>query len=471
MRSLIRLITLITAFVIVSSVLVFASATEIVIKLDGVKLDSDTPAVIVEGRTLVPARAIFEAMGGSVDWNNDTRQVTIFIDDTEVKLKIGSKRVTVNKEERFIDVPAMIIDSRVMVPIRFISEAVGCSVTWDAKTKAVGIVTPKPAQEESIKIQEVNLTTTDDKYIVEVCTDTRIDEYKDFTLDNPERFVIDISGSVLSTSKSEMAGDGVGLKEIRLSQYHSNVVRVVVDVMKAMPGTITTSTDQKKLFITFNMKEDEGGDVAVVAPPDANLPILKTDASEKLVFLDAGHGGSDPGSIGYQNGILVLKEKDINLEITKKINGLLIGAGVRTYLQRSTDVTISLHARQDKANKLKAALYVAIHNNSFSSSKASGTEVLYSCSSSATQDGISSKELAGIAQKEMTEALGLHDRGTKTNPELAVLRLTSMPAIIVEGAFLSNPDDLNLMLTKGYSGNYAMAIAKAIITELNNSII
>ncbi|HVI39584.1 MAG TPA: N-acetylmuramoyl-L-alanine amidase [Anaerovoracaceae bacterium] len=70
----------------------------------------------------------------------------------------------------------------------------------------------------------------------------------------------------------------------------------------------------------------------------------------------------------------------------------------------------------------------------------------------------------------MIAALGRQDRGTKTNPELAVLRLTSMPAIIVEGAFLSNPDDLKLMLTKGYGGNYAMAIAKAIITELNNSI-
>ena len=468
MRSLIRLLTLITSFVIVSSVFVFAGSSGITVKLDGVFLDSDTPAVIVEGRTMVPARAIFEAMGGIVDWNSDARQVTVIIDSTEVKLKIDSKRVTVNKQERQIDVPALIIDGRVMVPIRFISESVGCSVTWDAKTKVVGIESPKETQVESIKIREINLKKTDSKYIVEVSSDSIIAGYKDFAMNDPDRFVVDISGSVLSTSQSQIEGDGIGLKGIRLSQYQPNVVRVVVDVMEAMSGTITTSADKKKLFVTFNIKE--GGGVVVVVPPDANLPILNTDASEKLVFLDPGHGGSDPGSIGYQNGIQVLKEKDINLEISKKLNTLLVNAGVKTYLLRTTDETIQLHARQDKANQLKASLYVAIHNNCFSSSIAKGTEVLYSSSLSGTQDGISSKELAGIAQKEMIAALGRQDRGTKTNPELAVLRRTSMPAIIVEGAFLSNPDDLELMLTKGYSGNYAMAIARAIISELNNSL-
>ena len=99
----------------------------------------DVPAQIIDSRTMVPLRAIFEALGASVEWDDATKTVTSVKGDTTVKLTIGKAAITVNGADKALDVPAQIVDSRTLVPVRAIAESFGCEVGWDDATKTVTI--------------------------------------------------------------------------------------------------------------------------------------------------------------------------------------------------------------------------------------------------------------------------------------------------------------------------------------------
>ena len=97
----------------------------------------DQKPVIVGDRTLVPLRAIFETLGADVDWDDETKTVTASRGDVKISLTIGSDRLYVNDIEKVVDVPAQIINSRTMVPIRVIGESFGCNVDWDETNRTV----------------------------------------------------------------------------------------------------------------------------------------------------------------------------------------------------------------------------------------------------------------------------------------------------------------------------------------------
>lgn len=98
------------------------------ILIDGLEIDSDQPPVIIEGRTLVPLRVIFEALGASVNWNNDTRSVIATRGDISIYLAIGSNTLYKNGQPVYLDVTAQIINDRTMVPVRAVSESLGANV-------------------------------------------------------------------------------------------------------------------------------------------------------------------------------------------------------------------------------------------------------------------------------------------------------------------------------------------------------
>jgi hypothetical protein len=109
--------------------------------VDNTKLVTDVEPTIVSGRTLVPVRAIFEALGATVDWDSTTRTATGTKDDTTVVIQIDSTTAYVNGTPVTLDVPAQIIDNRTMVPARFISEAFGADVQWNNDTQTVYVIT------------------------------------------------------------------------------------------------------------------------------------------------------------------------------------------------------------------------------------------------------------------------------------------------------------------------------------------
>jgi N-acetylmuramoyl-L-alanine amidase len=107
--------------------------------LNGQEMQFETPPIIDNGRTLVPLRAIFEAMGATVDWDDGTRTVTAVKGGTTVVLQVYSTAPTINGKVYSLDVVARIVNNRTLAPLRFVGEAFGGTVNWDANTRTITI--------------------------------------------------------------------------------------------------------------------------------------------------------------------------------------------------------------------------------------------------------------------------------------------------------------------------------------------
>jgi len=198
-----------------------------------------------------------------------------------------------------------------------------------------------------------------------------------------------------------------------------------------------------------------------------------------FVAVDPGHGGGDTGAVGVlpagavtgltprldAQGRTVLYEKDVNLDIGLRLDAWLRAQGARTVLTRSQDLAggdvpyttegADLKARTDLANAAGAEIFVSVHNN-YLAATTSGTETFHFYYSSAA-----ARTLAQDVHAQVVAALGLPDRGVKT-AGFYVLRNTRMPAILVEGAFLSNPAEALLLADAAVRQRIAEAIGRGI---------
>ena len=114
-------------------------SSQITVIINGKPLALEQPPIIENGRTLVPLRAIFEALGAEVDWNPETQTVTAGKGGTTVMLTIGSNTLIKNGQQISLDVPARIVGGRTLVPVRAVAESFDAEVEWDASTRTVNI--------------------------------------------------------------------------------------------------------------------------------------------------------------------------------------------------------------------------------------------------------------------------------------------------------------------------------------------
>ena len=114
-----------------------SAKSEIKIFVSDKEIKPETPAYIENGRTMVPLRFISEALGEKVDWKADTK--TVIVGDNKASLVIGEKEINANGKKIAIDSPAVIKDSRTFVPLRAISEILGAKVDWESSTRSVKI--------------------------------------------------------------------------------------------------------------------------------------------------------------------------------------------------------------------------------------------------------------------------------------------------------------------------------------------
>ena len=125
-----------------------AFADDIKIIIDGQEQTYDVMPVIVNGRTLVPLRGIFETLGARVGWEDTTRTIIGSKGDKTIVLQPDNTLASVSGKEVTLDVPPQIISSRTMVPVRFISESLGAQVDWIGDTRTVTITSPKDTEQE-----------------------------------------------------------------------------------------------------------------------------------------------------------------------------------------------------------------------------------------------------------------------------------------------------------------------------------
>jgi N-acetylmuramoyl-L-alanine amidase len=185
------------------------------------------------------------------------------------------------------------------------------------------------------------------------------------------------------------------------------------------------------------------------------------------ICIDPGHGGTqllkgDSGAIGRAG----TKEKDINLSVAKKLFELMKAESFDVKLTRSTDIALELQERVKIANEYEADYFISIHCNAVSSPDAHGTETY------CYRFGGEGEKLAKAVQEEIVAATGLFNRGVKEG-NFYVIRETKMPAILVELAFLSNPDEEKLLNEPAFQSKCAIAILRGVkkgVGAANNDV-
>ena len=190
-----------------------------------------------------------------------------------------------------------------------------------------------------------------------------------------------------------------------------------------------------------------------------SVPAFSMPVSQKVIWLDAGHGGFDPGKVAGK-----IDEKDINLEIALKLQYFLEMGGATVFMSRLEDEALSstkqgdMYQRRVLANASEADIFVSIHQNSFPQASVHGAQVFYFNTSD------NSRKLAGHIQQQIKEFVGTNQRmQAKPNRNYYVLRQTIMPAVIVECGFLTNYADRSKLLQEDYQERIAWGIYLGII--------
>ena len=187
--------------------------------------------------------------------------------------------------------------------------------------------------------------------------------------------------------------------------------------------------------------------------------------ANKTIVLDAGHGGIDPGAMNKDKTIL---EKDVNLEITKKLRDLLESSGATVIMTRDRDVSLyqedgnkttrqkyneNLKNRKKIINESNADIFVSIHLNAFEQSKYYGAQTFYP---KGKDDG---KELAQFIQDELKRVVDQdNDRKIKPRDDIYLLKNATMPSVLIECGFLSNEKESQLLADSKYQDKIAWAI-------------
>lgn len=266
--------------------------------------------------------------------------------------------------------------------------------------------------------------------------------YRIKRIHNPEKAIIDIinasppSDNIINNINS--TNEVLSVKIGQLMAGNSNS-RVVLDV--ANPS------------IEMSSSVSESGKIIEINFTEATVPIAFTKAkSEIKVVIDAGHGGYDPGCMteGY-------KEKDITLDIAKRVRVLLEKAGITVYMTRSGDDTLSLKERTDFTNTMNVDAFVSIHVNSSTSSGPEGIDTHWYTNQSIP--------LARKIQSCIINRVPAIDRGIKKNM-FYVIHHTEVPAVLVEIGFISNPSERCQLISVNRKQNTAQGIADGVLQFL-----
>jgi N-acetylmuramoyl-L-alanine amidase len=341
-------------------------------------------------------------------------------------------------------------------------------------------------------------------------------------LQHPDRVIIELQNSRLAGSARGRLTDKTLPEEIAIAQPHAHSVTLSLNLNRISDYKLLPLSRPDRLVLDvynrLDREEERAVELAPDMPPSKPVrPLLPQEAPRvpavksaqraardiKLIVLDPGHGGKDPGAIG-RNGIA---EKDVTLHVALKLRELLgKRLGTQVLMTRDRNVFVELEDRAKFANSHGADLFVSIHVNSHPQRSTKGLEVYHFGEASdrralevaARENGISvkelgaglqfiladllttkkieqSQELAWSTKQAMVAHLGNHydvvDHGVKTAP-FYVIRFTTMPSILAEIAFISNPTEERLIQNDAFLTRMAEALfegIKAYVTPLQTA--
>jgi N-acetylmuramoyl-L-alanine amidase len=197
-----------------------------------------------------------------------------------------------------------------------------------------------------------------------------------------------------------------------------------------------------------------------------------------VVVLDPGHGGQDSGAMC--GGVM---EKDLTLDVARRIDRLLESEGIATLMTRLGDTYVSLADRAAFGNRVRDSIFVSIHFNEDNKPVASGVETYYAARQIGSASALASwlpflarppsdspkpesQSLASFIQEALVARTRSVDRGTQTKQFFVIANVTS-PSVLIEGGFLTNKEDVSKLASEDYRDQLAAAVADGILRYRN----
>lgn len=372
--------------------------------LNGQKLSFEVAPVIENGRTMVPVRTIFEAMGANVSWNASSRVVTASKGAITVTMPINSTSPKVNGSVCKLDVPAKIVQNRTLAPLRFVGEAFGGRVIWDSNTKTIYINNASAEKPPAVKVN---------RYLV-----------------------------ILRSGPSMLAAV--------IDHAHSGEV---LTVLEEQDGWFRINHRGQTAWLPswLDLTSSE------VSPNPEPQP--------QVVVLDAGHGGVDPGALGntlkekdvnlkitLKVGEL-LKQKGISVIYTRSNDDFVTLEG-RSIIANSinSSLFVAIHNNANESSSISGTetyFYAPTDNPDLFAQRSER------------------QRLAATIQTMLVNKIQRNNLGVK-EANFSVLRNTIMPSALVEVAFISNPTEEALLQNEAFINRAAEGIANGILAYLNN---
>ncbi|MBN3264390.1 N-acetylmuramoyl-L-alanine amidase AmiC [Pectobacterium brasiliense] len=346
-------------------------------------------------------------------------------------------------------------------------------------------------------------------------------KYKQFSLSNPERIVVDIENvhlnSVLKEIASQFKSDNDPLiKEARIGQFDKTTVRLVLELKQQATTKLFTLEpvaefkhrlvldlypaagryDNEDDPLLALLEDYNKGDLERTLPAEAPKAGKAGRDRPLIIMLDPGHGGEDPGAIGKNK----TREKDIVLQIARRLRKLIDNeSNMKAYMTRNEDVFIPLRVRVAKARKQRADLFISIHADAFTNRAARGSSVFALSKKGATSTAAKflaetqneSDLIGGVSMsgdryldhtmfdlvqtvtigdsltfgKEILTRLGKVNRLHKNSVDqagFAVLKAPDIPSVLVETAFISNLEEERKLRTSHFQQQIAESIFAGI---------
>ena len=409
--------------------------------------------------------------GIKIDFINKVKDITLeYINDKETIVIHNTKETEFNTF--FLKNP-----NRIVLDIKnsyYESE----NYKYDIKTKFIKSIRaaqfePNDQYESTEKTVRIVLDLEEGQYTPDIKTrfendnllltfsegNTQVIEY-----DNNEDESITLNIDTFVESQYEIKYDvSHKILEVIIPKNNINISNGLIPINDEFVKNIVVLEEGDNKKIALIMKVDisyEDQSVANSNRITVDIKSRNSEFSDKIIVIDAGHGGKDPGTTGR---ISLVKEKDLNLIVAFKLQDILEDIGFRTVLTRNKDEYIGLYERAEIANATDGDAFVSIHFNAHTNSEVHGIETIYCPAYNSEVKTGDNYPFAKTLHDEIVKALGRYDRGIFRRSEIVVTRETKMVAALVELGFVSNPEEERIIVNYGYLNKAAQGIADGLV--------
>ncbi len=310
---------------------------------------------------------------------------------------------------------------------------------------------------DGVNSAEVKIDRDGDKLII--TPEENIWEILNYSMEGPNR-IVTINAN-RDTDYNIQYNSHLRNVLITLPVENIDLVEGNVKINDGLIGDISIEEIGDEAYITINcMRAADYNILSRTIDNEIKLS-LKRDSNispyDRIIVIDPGHGGKDPGTV--QAGV---REKDINLAVSLKLNEALQDKGYTTVMTREGDTYPENVARAKLANELYADLYISIHANSIGNPDIHGIQVLYYSKDKANVTKEQTLALANIMMEEITKGTGAQDKNLLARDKTIVIRDTNMASVLIETGFLTNPRERELLQSEEYQDLIVESIVRGI---------